>query len=215
METQQVENMDCCPDKVIPPENFEDLITRLRDIFQSDKVNIDYVKSLMSAYKSDRNEWKKYAKFDRNRYTRNLVDIGNGKYNLIMLCWNESQGSSIHSHANSHCFMTVLDGTLQEEFYDWPSGSEEETEMSPVGINAYNKGQTAYISDELGLHRVENPSHSDRAISLHLYSPPFDECNCFDQKTGHCTTSKVTFWSKFGKRTPFGRAETAMAAENN
>ncbi|XP_067653481.1 cysteine dioxygenase type 1-like [Haliotis asinina] len=215
METQQVENMDCFPDKVIPPENFEDLISRLRDIFQSDKVNIDYVKSLMSAYKSDRNEWKKYAKFDRNRYTRNLVDLGNGKYNLIMVCWNESQGSSIHSHANSHCFMTVFEGTLQEELYAWPSDPEEETEMSPVRINTYNKGQTAYICDEIGLHRVENPSHSDRAVSLHLYSPPFDECNCFDQKTGHSTPAKVTFWSKYGKRTPFGRAETAMAAENN
>ncbi|XP_046332372.1 cysteine dioxygenase type 1-like [Haliotis rufescens] len=215
METRQIEDMDSSPDKVIPPENFEDLIARLRDIFQSDKVNIDYVKSLMSAYKSDRSEWKKFAKFDRNRYTRNLVDTGNGKYNLIMLCWNESQGSSIHSHANSHCFMTVLDGTLQEEFYEWPTESEEDAEMTAVGTNTYNKGQTAYISDELGLHRVENPSHSDRAISLHLYSPPFDECECFDQKTGHCTKSKVTFWSKFGKRTPFGRAETAMTPENN
>ena len=35
---------------------------------------------------------------------------------------------------------------------------------------------TAYMSDELGLHRVENPSHSNSAVSLHLYSPPFKSC---------------------------------------
>ena len=26
------------------------------------------------------------------RYTRNLVDEGNGKFNVIILCWGEGQG---------------------------------------------------------------------------------------------------------------------------
>lgn len=59
------------------------------------------------------------------------------------------------------------------------------------------------ISDELGIHRIENPSHTDNAVSLHLYCPPFDECQTFDQFTGHKRSAEVTFWSKFGKRTPF------------
>ena len=33
-----------------------------------------------------------------------------------------------------------------------------------------------YMSDELGLHRVENTSHSYNAVSLHLYAPPFGSC---------------------------------------
>ena len=57
----------------------------------------------------------------------------------------------------------------------------------------------------MGLHRVENPSNSDKAVTLHLYSPPFDECDTFDEKTGHKNTCKVTFWSKFGHRTPYVR----------
>ena len=36
--------------------------------------------------------------------------------------------------------------------------------------------EVTYMSDELGLHRVENTSHSDKAVSLHLYSPPFNSC---------------------------------------
>ena len=60
-----------------------------------------------------------------------------------------------------------------------------------------------WFSDEMGVHRVENKSHSEKAISLHLYSPAFDECQCFDQKTGHCNTAKVTFWTQFGERTPY------------
>ena len=39
--------------------------------------------------------------------------------------------------------------------------------------------------DSIGLHRVENPSHTDRAVSLHLYSPPIVMCQAFDQRTGN------------------------------
>lgn len=60
------------------------------------------------------------------RYTRNLVDSGNGKYNLMILCWGEGHGSAIHDHANSHCFMKMLQGSLEEIRYAWP---EKEKEM--------------------------------------------------------------------------------------
>lgn len=54
--------------------------------------------------------------------------------------------------------------------------------------------------DSLGLHRVENPSHTDVAVSLHLYCPPFESCSIFNKDTGKRTSCQVTFWSKFGER---------------
>ena len=45
--------------------------------------------------------------FQLSRYTRNLIDTGHGKYNLILLCWSPGQGTRIHDHSNSHCFMKV------------------------------------------------------------------------------------------------------------
>ena len=59
-----------------------------------------------------------------------------------------------------------------------------------------------FLADTLGLHRVENPSHSDTAVTLHLYSPPFSECQSFDERTGNAHKVQVTFWSQYGKRTP-------------
>lgn len=61
-----------------------------------------------------------------NRYTRNLVDNGNGKYNLMLLCWGEGHGSSIHDHADSHCFMKMLQGSLIETRFAWPQEKNEE-----------------------------------------------------------------------------------------
>lgn len=200
-----------------PPKTLKDLIEGLHKIFAHGNVNVEFVKTFMEMYKGNYQEWKKFAKFDIHRYTRNLVDAGNGKFNLMVLCWNEAQGSSIHSHANAHCFMKVLDGEVKEHLYEWPLESEGEKPMKLMREAQYEKNQVAYICDKIGLHRVENPSHSNKAVTLHLYSPPFSECDTFDDKTGHKNTSKVTFWSKFGHRTPYGKteAESCCSPENN
>ncbi|CRK95868.1 CLUMA_CG009315, isoform A [Clunio marinus] len=181
------------------------------------------VNHLMMVYTSNFSDWKKYAKFDRYRYTRNLVDAGNDRFNLMILCWNEGQSSAIHDHADSHCFMKILKGGLTEVKYSWPQETSETTilndfksncgeigayqdengeyvqELQEIGRSTMNTNDVCYINDNIGLHRVENSSNTDVAVSLHLYCPPFDSCNVFN-KAGKKTPAKVTFWSKFGKR---------------
>jgi len=50
----------------------------------SDDVDVDYLQRLMEEYKSNEQDWSKFAMGDKSRgYTRNLVDEGNGKSNLV------------------------------------------------------------------------------------------------------------------------------------
>lgn len=193
--------------------SLDDLIDKLHQAFESDVVDVDHVTELLTSYKSNPVEWKKFAKFDRYRYTRNLVDEGNGKFNLMLLCWGEGHVSSVHDHADSHCFMKMLDGALREVRFAWPKENDEASsqqsstsgeirEMEAIGESVLQTNSVCYINDSLGLHRVENPSHVDRSVSLHVYSPPFGSCSMFDQRTGKKTMCQVTFWSKFGERLP-------------
>ncbi|XP_019743305.1 cysteine dioxygenase type 1 [Hippocampus comes] len=190
-------------------KTLQELIQKLHEIFKDDRVNVEEVQELMESYKSNRKDWEKYAIFDAHKYTRNLVDEGNGKFNLIILCWGEGHGSSIHDHSNSHCFMKMLQGELKETLFDWPKGEDEMTEKSHRMLE---NNSVAYINDSIGLHRVENVSHTEGSISLHLYSPPFQTCQVFDQRTSHKSVAKMTFWSKYGERTP---CETSASKENN
>ena len=58
---------------------WEQLIEQLQEIFEKeDEVNIQEVEDLLSSYDSNFNDWKKFAKFDKYKYTRNLVHDGNG-----------------------------------------------------------------------------------------------------------------------------------------
>ena len=87
------------------------------------------------------------------RYTRNLIDNGNGKFNILLLCWAESQGSSIHDHSNAHCFMKCMDGELMETKYEWPEKTEDDSEKEMVEKcrTVLQKNQVAYINGKLVL----------------------------------------------------------------
>ena len=50
----------------------------------SEEVDVELLKRAMERYNSEQSEWGKYAFVDLSRgYTRNLVDRGNGKSNLV------------------------------------------------------------------------------------------------------------------------------------
>ncbi|KAF9919866.1 Cysteine dioxygenase, partial [Linnemannia zychae] len=79
------------------PESLEHLVQLLHaelgsNGLDSQDVDVDRIKTMMTNYVSNEEDWKKYAHFDNGRYTRNLVDDGNGKFNLMILAWPENVG---------------------------------------------------------------------------------------------------------------------------
>ncbi|KAJ3306737.1 hypothetical protein HDV03_004368 [Kappamyces sp. JEL0829] len=151
----------------------------------------------MAAYQSNAQDWQRYALFDPARYTRNLVCDGNGKYNLLVLCWAPGQASPIHDHSNSHCIFKTLEGELTESLYDWPTHSD--ASMSLRRETTYHQNQVNYMHNSIGLHQVGNNT-SVPAVSLHLYSPPITECTTFCKTTGlQRASGKICFYSRDGQ----------------
>ncbi|GAB1200775.1 RmlC-like cupin domain-containing protein [Aspergillus pseudonomiae] len=175
----------------------------------SDDVDPLTIQRLMDRYTSNAEEWQPFALPDLSKtYTRNLIDEGNGKSNLLILVWSPGKGSAIHDHANAHCVMKVLKGSLQETLYSWPDQSKlEHGQISPPQIKretTYCENQVTYMSDKLGLHKISNPDPDNVAVSLHLYTPPNAATygfSVFDEKTGKAFHIKQSnFYSIRGKR---------------
>ncbi|KAI0183397.1 cysteine dioxygenase [Xylaria flabelliformis] len=188
---------------------FEQLVDDIRTALgpssglNSEDVDVEDLTHLMERYVSDPQEWSQYALSNDNMpYTRNLVDEGNGKANLLVLVWTPGKGSPIHDHGNAHCVMRILHGDLTETRYDFPDGDKEKP-MEMKSERVHKEGTVAYMADELGLHRVSNPG-SDFAVSLHLYTPPNvarQGCNIFNPETGKKThVPKCGNYSVYGQR---------------
>ncbi|KAL3096917.1 hypothetical protein niasHS_002633 [Heterodera schachtii] len=184
---------------------MDKLVLKIRELLDENEVNFGEVQRILEEYKSEPKDWRKFTHFDEHKYTRNLVDAGNGKYNLMILCWGPGMGSSIHDHSAAQCFVKVLDGQLLETRFAWPKKEKEEKEeeedekkkkeeeeeeeeeegpMRATGTELFKTNGVSYISDKIGLHRMENPSHVDPTVTLHLYIPPYSQCYSFDQRTG-------------------------------
>jgi cysteine dioxygenase len=197
-----------------PSDPFHCLVKSLSDVLgpssgiNSADVNPQDLINLMSIYTSNEKDWLNYALADSSRnYTRNLVDKGNGKSNLLIVVWNPGKGSPIHDHADAHCVMKILKGSLKETLYNMPVQADESeglrTPPQVVQETLFDCDQVTYISDDIGLHKISNPSETDVAVSLHLYTPPHAAnfgFNLFDEQTGKCTHIKQAgFFSDGGK----------------
>ncbi|CAG8888188.1 unnamed protein product [Penicillium egyptiacum] len=194
----------------------EDLSSALGPSSGLDSSDVDpmEIQLLMGKYVSNSDEWAPYALGDSSRtYTRNLIDEGNGKSNLLILVWSPGKGSTIHDHANAHCVMKILKGKLQEDLYSWPDQEQiENGQSSPPQLTkqtTYGENQVTYMSDKLGLHRISNPDQDNFAISLHLYTPPNAAIHGFctyDERTGKARHIKQTNYYSFrGQRLDDGQ----------
>lgn len=56
----------------------------------------------------------------------------------------------------------------------------------------YTVNDVALITDKDGVHRVGNESEAN-AVTLHLYSPPFQTCYKYDDNTSEATEVPMNF----------------------
>lgn len=64
----------------------------------------------------------------------------------MILCWGEGHGSAIHDHANSHCFMKILQGSLEEIRFAWPEKDIEDEELKEIGRSRLELNEVCYIN---------------------------------------------------------------------
>jgi len=141
-------------------------------------------------------DWREFALFDDAAYARNLVHRDE-LFEMIVLCWKSGQASPIHNHQGQRCWMTVLDGEIEETIYRLPEAGKRGLITGPRKI--FERGSVAYITDDVGLHRIA-PVGSAPAISLHVYSRPIASCQIYDPESGEVAQRQLAYHSIRGVR---------------
>ncbi|CBY00668.1 hypothetical protein LEMA_P017980.1 [Plenodomus lingam JN3] len=91
------------PGRTSAQDGFHQLVQALSDKLgpsrgiDSDDIDPSDLQKLMEDYVSNDAEWEKYYFASEHiPYTRNLVDKGNGKSNLLILVWGPNKESVVH-----------------------------------------------------------------------------------------------------------------------
>lgn len=140
--------------------------------------------------------------WDTQHYTRNLIDK-TALYELIAICWEIGQGSSIHNHREQNCWMLVPIGRLVVQnyrvlFQDLAAGKCRLERSDLVEMNPANP---VAVDPREPVHKVDNPGDfRQRAVSLHIYSRPFDTCDVYSEEQQSCGTIRLYYNSVGGVR---------------
>jgi cysteine dioxygenase type I len=142
-----------------------------------------------------------YLNWSRQHYTRNLIDRTK-LYELMAICWEVGQASSVHNHRDQNCWMAVPIGRLHVENFhlvhqDLQGGH---CKLEPLNTVEMNIAHPCAVDPADPVHRVINPPEfNQRAVSLHVYSRPFDTCVVYSPEQGTCGEIQLHFNTMFGK----------------
>jgi cysteine dioxygenase len=142
-----------------------------------------------------------FLTWDKQHYTRNLIDK-TPLYELVAICWEIGQSSSVHNHREQNCWMAVPIGRLRVENFHVVSQSLDEgkCQLDTAETVEMNPRQPCAVDPLEPVHRVYNPREfNQRAVSLHVYSRPFDTCVVYSQEQGTCGVIKLHYQTEYGK----------------
>lgn len=150
---------------------------------------------------------EKYLYFSKGCYTRNLI-FKNDLFECMTICWEIGQFSRIHNHRDQNCWMSAPIGRLKVQNFrvedrhalaDY-SGT---CRLVPTDIYEMNAGNPCYVNPLEPVHQVLNlAEYNQRAVSIHIYSKPFDSCEVYQLEKGTYGDVPLHYTSEYGKLNP-------------
>jgi cysteine dioxygenase len=142
-----------------------------------------------------------YLTWEGQHDTRNLIDK-TPLYELMAICWEVGQGSSVHNHKDQNCWMAVPIGRLLVENYRVIVQKLDEgtCKLEPADTVEMNQTHPCAVDPQEPVHRVYNPREfNHRAVSLHVYSRPFDSCVVYSPEQHTCGEIKLHYNTEYGR----------------
>jgi cysteine dioxygenase len=180
---------------------IQDFVSQLRTLPESAFEETEQVRKFLQDTPVNAESLAPYLTWDRQHYTRNLIDK-NPLYELIAVCWEVGQASSVHNHRDQNCWMAVPIGRLLVENFHVV---HQDMTMGTCNIKAtetveMNISQPCAVDPEAPVHRVFNPREfNQRAVSVHVYSRPFDTCVVYSAEQGTCGEIELHYTTEYGR----------------
>lgn len=163
---------------------IENLIEGLCEI-PDEQFRCDPVYQFLAENPVDVDSIKPYFFWSERFYTRNLI-YKDERFELLAVCWESGQVSRIHNHNDQMCWMTVPVGKLHGQNFRAVEIDEEKGFCKLEETDQFDLSDclAAKVELEEPIHQILNlPEFESRAVSLHIYSKPFNKCLSYCRET--------------------------------
>ena len=180
--------------------SIDEFVSGLCSIPETD-FGIGTVFDYLKEHNVDAESLNGYCFFSRNHYTRNLI-FKNDLFELIAICWDIGQVSMIHNHQDQNCWMSIPVGKLRVQNFRVveQTPSARYCRLEPTDSFDIHQALPAEVDPGEPVHQVLNLSEfNERAVSLHIYSRPFDRCLVYSLDTNEYAEIPLHYSSEYGK----------------
>src|SRR5262245_15601058 len=142
--------------------------------------------------------------FRSSHYTRNLIHRDD-LFEVVAIGWETGQASAIHNHRGQECWMGVPIGRLEVRNYCLIEKDEEAgtCRLQPSLHYAMDPPHPSALDPAEPIHSVHNlPEFGGRAVSVHVYSRPFDSCEIYQPEQGRYFDVRLGYTSRMGVLCP-------------
>lgn len=143
---------------------------------------------------------EKYCFFSKGNYTRNLI-FKNNLFECMTICWEIGQASRIHNHRGQNCWMSAPVGRLKVQNFrvEEQNAARGTCKIVPTEIYEMNAANPVHVNPLEPVHQVLNlPEFQQRAVSIHVYSKPFNTCEVYRRDEGTYADVPLFYTSEYG-----------------
>lgn len=179
---------------------IDHLISGLKSI-SDDEFTCDNVYEFLSDNPVDVDSIAGYFFWSPSFYTRNLI-YKDDRFEMLAICWEAGQRSTVHNHAEQKCWMTVPVGRLKGQNFGVLESDESRNYCKLIETDSFELSDclSAKVELEQPIHQILNLAEYDqRAVSIHIYSKPFDRCISYCRDTDTFKEVELCYTSIGGK----------------
>ena len=163
---------------------IENLISGLTEIPDTE-FTCDNVYDFLAKNPVDVDTIARFFHWSDKFYTRNLI-FKDARFEMMAICWNKGQVSRVHNHWDQKCWMTVPIGKLKGQNFAVQEIDETRGYCKLIETNDFELSDclAAKVDLEEPIHQILNLAEFDeRAVSIHIYSKPYDRCLSYCRDT--------------------------------
>jgi len=179
---------------------IDKLVSGLREMSDEEFV-CEPVYKYLSARDVDTDSLAKYIHWSSKFYTRNLI-YKDERFEMMAICWDKGQVSRVHNHWDQRCWMMVPVGKLLGQNFGVEEIDESRGYCKLYETNNFELTEclAARVDLEEPIHQVLNlAEYDERAVSIHIYSKPYDRCLSYCRDTNTFKEVELFYTSVDGK----------------
>ncbi|HUR98433.1 MAG TPA: cysteine dioxygenase family protein [Pyrinomonadaceae bacterium] len=180
--------------------SIDELVNGLREI-PDDRFVCEPIYDYLNEHPVDVGSIQKFLFWSSNCYTRNLI-YKDERFEMMAICWERGQVSRVHNHSEQRCWMTVPIGRLKGQNFAVEEIDESIGYCKLKETDSFELAEclAAKVELEEPIHQILNlPEYNDRAVSIHLYSKPYDHCISYCRDTDTYKDVKLFYTSVDGQ----------------